>query len=130
MNIGNNITSRAITLAYNATLQQQVFVTISFKIKQVIMKQVMVVNPNTSTPTSFIGYIQSNIMEGPPNNALCSVCLETSTAYSCDLDVMLKPVSANINETYNFNLIYSDSVAFSGVANLNASIILLLEFHD
>ena len=125
----NNIQTRALTLVYNATAQQSSYILIPFDVKEIVVKQVTVYNSNTSTPTNMVGYIRSDIVSGQNNQPLCTVSLATNTSYSCDLDVVLKPISANINNTFNFYLMYTDNALIS-TANLNATIMLLLEFHS
>ena len=124
-----NIQTRALTLVYNATSQQSTTIFILFDVNEIKVKQVTVYNPNTSTPANMVGYIRSDLILGQNNQPLCTVSLATNTSYSCDLDVTLKPVNSNVNNTFNFYLMYTDALSVSTV-NLNATIMLLLEFHS
>ena len=124
-----NIQTRALTLVYNAISQQSTTIFILFDVNEIKVKQVTVYNSNTSTPANMVGYIKSDLMSGQNNQPLCTVSLATNTSYFCDLDVSFKPVNSNVNNTFNFYLMYTDALSVSTV-NLNATIMLLLEFHS
>lgn len=118
---------KSITLYFNQATSVQVPIYISSPVKKLVIKQLGVVNDATSVPGTYsLANLRTDLVKGPSDQSLCLVTLVPSASYVIPLGVEFEPINSNINNTFTFQLVYSNQAAIDG--NIKAFVNLLVEF--
>ena len=120
--------TKTVTLFFDGTTVQQAVVNLTQSVSRITLKEVSVVNLSTSTPTSQIATLKSNIISARSNQSLCSFPLTTSTNFCLPLNTVFDPVSSTIQNTYNFAFTLGDDGTLVGADSIACWVGIVLEF--